>query len=181
MNALLLVENRHDPQPIIERHAAFLPTWEHELRNPPIRNLRDYNTYMTSDKIWAELYDYDRVLVIQHDSRILRDGIDEFMIWDYVGAPWKFQYHGGNGGFSLRNPKKMYEITAHYSYHPSQGYEDVWFCNIMQRGNYKLAPRSICEKFSCETIFKLGTFGCHAIESYLTPDEVNKIYNQYKS
>jgi hypothetical protein len=54
----------------------------------------------------------------------------------------------------------------------------VYFSNNVENFG-KLAPRSVCEKFGCETIFKLGTFSCHAIKNYMNHEQINEIENQY--
>ena len=194
-NAAVITETRHfDPQ-IIRDHLSMLPDdfelvvfcsesnkrlfneFDCEKYIVSINNLNDYNRLLTSTFFWDKLQQYDRVLIFQTDSKILRKGIEEFYEWDYVGSPWKFQDIGGNGGFSLRNPKVMYEMskTLHYTGNP---YEDVWFSNNMNSfGN--LAPREICKQFACETIFELNTLGYHAIHKYLTKSQVQQIENQY--
>ena len=143
-----------------------------------INNLPDYNRLMTSDFYWSKLLAYDHVLVFQTDSKILRPGIEEFYKYDYVGSPWIFQPHGGNGGISLRTPKVMMETLKAIPYHPGYGYEDVFYSNNLgERG--KLATRKVCEKFGCETIFKLGTFSYHAIKNYMNHEQIEQIENQY--
>lgn len=142
-----------------------------------INNLNDYNRLLTSTFFWDKLQQYGRVLIFQTDSKILRKGIEEFYQFDYIGSPWKFQDKGGNGGLSLRNPKIMQEIIRSVPYNGNP-YEDVWFSNNMEKfGN--LAPRNICKKFSCETIFELGTWGFHAINNYMTNEQIKEIENQY--
>ena len=144
-----------------------------------IHSLNDYNKLMTSEFYWSKLLAYDHVLVFQTDSKILRTGIEEFYKWDYCGSPWKFQDIGGNGGISLRTPKVMMKTLRAIPYHPGYGYEDVYYCNNLgQRG--KIAPRKICKKFGCETIFKLGTFAYHAIDKYMNHEQIEQIENQYK-
>lgn len=146
-----------------------------------INSLNDYNRLLTSESFWNQLVQYDKVLIFQTDSGILRPGIEDFFEWDYVGAPWKFQDHGGNGGFSLRTPSVMLEIIQGYPWSPQLGYEDVYFCNEMKvYGIGKLAPREVCFKFSMETIFELGTLGYHAITNYHGRDQVKQILNQYE-
>jgi hypothetical protein len=146
---------------------------KHEVN---ISSISGYNAFMTDYMFWKRLLKYDRVLIFEWDSRILREGIEEFYKLDYVGAPWKFQHKGGNGGLSLRNPRVMLETIERVPYHEIHGYEDVYFSNNMKG---KLAPREVCEKFSVETIFKLGTWGCHAIENWLSQRECELILNQY--
>jgi len=77
---------------------------------------------------------------------LLRTGIEEFYEWDYVGAPWKFQQHGGNGGLSLRNPKAMIEVIKRKPYKPEYGNEDLYICNVLKEmPEFKLAPREVRE------------------------------------
>ena len=146
-----------------------------------------YNEILTSSWFWKSLT-YDKILIFQHDSRMLREGIEEFLEYDYVGAPWGFQMHGGNGGFSLRSKQAMIDIIENsrpYPYRfPEDGNEDVWFCNQMKRNEkisqkWKLAPREVCQLFSVESIYHLGTLGYHAIDKYLTPLEIMLIESQY--
>jgi len=137
-----------------------------------------YNMLLTLPWFWEYFMDYDRVLIFQHDSIILRPGIEEFMPYDYVGAPWTFQEHGGNGGLSLRNPKVMHHVCQTFPWDGTN--EDVYFCNKMKEKNIgNVAPRSVCEKFSVESIFKLGTFGGHAMDKYLTKNQYHQIFTQY--
>ena len=139
-----------------------------------------YNKLLTSDKFWQR-FEADRVLIFQHDSSLLRTGIEQFYEVDYVGAPWLFQSTGGNGGLSLRNPKIMEAITINYQYDMRRdGNEDVFFSNRIILVGGILGNRYICEKFSCETIFKLGTLGYHSIEKHLSTEQVTQIKNQYK-
>jgi carboxylesterase type B len=42
-----------------------------------------------------------------------------------------------------------------------------------------LASRLVCEQFSVETIYRLGTLGWHAIHKYMSEKQVNDIINQY--
>jgi len=186
--ALIVQDNRVNGKALItfaDKQLTFLSSdWDALIDNETrINSLADYNNLVTSKQFWLQLEKYERVLICQTDAQILRKGIEEFLMWDYVGAPWKFQEHGGNGGFSLRNPKAMLECINNAPYEGAivHGYEDVYFSNQLHWSErFKLAPRSVCEKFSCESIFKLGTFGVHAIEKCLTVEQCSLIKNQYK-
>ena len=200
MNAAVITETRPMaiiPE-IIEQHLSMLPDdfelivfcSKENVRNfldfdrhinkymVTIRSLHDYNMLMTSSFYWSKLLAYEHVLIFQTDSKILRTGIEEFYEWDFIGSPWIFQPHGGNGGLSLRTPKVMMETLKAIPYHPGYGYEDVYYSNNLgKRG--KLAPRKECEKFACETIFKMGTFGCHALKNYMNHEQIKQIEMQY--
>lgn len=178
MYAAVIVENRKLPKKVIDRHLRYLPGYDlivYDKHN--VKTLHDYNLLMTSLEFWQKLEKYKRVLIFQHDSGLLRAGIERFYQWDYVGAPWPFQEHGGNGGLSLRNPKAMIKTINEVAYNGWN--EDVYFSNNL-KGN--LAPRSECIKFSVESEYVLGTLAYHFgndSKRYLTDVEINKILTQY--
>jgi hypothetical protein len=178
----LIIENRDfDMAEIIDRHKKYLPdSWEIvHFKDEVIKSEKDYNTLLTSIDFWMSI-PFDKVLIFQHDSGLLRNGIEEFAGWDYVGAPWIFQAHGGNGGLSWRSKKAMIESLMQLPWNPTLGNEDVYFSNVIKRlPQFRLAPRDVCEKFSVEAIYAEGTLGYHAIDRYLTTDQVHKIKTQY--
>lgn len=151
------------------------------LGNAPML-MRDYNHFLINVTFWKALSEYDRVLIFQTDSRLLRSGIEEFYLYDYVGSPWVFQPHGFNGGLSLRNPKKMAEICERFAYSGIEN-EDVYFSNTMHKYPtlYKLAPREVGLKFGVEAVFALGSLGIHAPWKWLKISQVKEILNQYKN
>ena len=193
MNACILVETRRlDIKRIRERHMKFLPGWEfigvcseqnkdlfeNYITCSGIENFHDYNGLLTNEKFYEQFLKYERILICQHDSGLLKEGIDEFMEWDWVGAPWAFQTYGGNGGLSLRNPQACYDICKYANWTGQN--EDIFFCAVMNNSNeWNPAPREVCEKFSVEAVFKLGTLGYHAIDTWLSDDEVARILSQY--
>ena len=144
-----------------------------------IKSQSDYNGLLTSKDFWGRI-PFDKILLFQHDSVIFKNNIMDFVQYDYVGAPWPFQEHGGNGGLSLRGKMAMWYIVSKHKYESSMGHEDVFFCNIMHEDEMNLAPREICSQFSCETEYVEGTFGCHAIEKYLNPLQVETLMAQRK-
>lgn len=176
----VIVENRFDVKDIVCNHLVKLPMeWDVMHIPQDIKSINDYNKFLTDIRFWKEIL-FDKVLIFQHDSALLRKGIEEFIEWDYVGAPWRFQEHGGNGGLSFRSREAMIWCINQKPWDPSLGNEDVYFSNLLKDSPFKLAPRDVCEKFSCESIYKEGTLGYHAIEKYLTPEEVIKIKTQYE-
>jgi len=187
----VIVESRSLPdlKEVIDSHMEHLPNdWEVDLVSDKVINspFYDYNRIMTSVEFWDRYKDHERVLIFQHDSMILRCCIDEFMEFDYVGAPWRTDMawarpdrKGGNGGFSLRNPRVMIKTIQAFPWFPNRGNEDVHYMRNMEKIGGTIAPYEVCAKFSCESIFKLGTLGYHQIESHLSADEVEEIKYQY--
>ena len=195
MNGLILVETRRLDFDPIEKHLPFLKGFEplvfcseynisqyrgkYNTVKVTVNSLDQYNQLLTSYDFWKQI-PYEKVLICQHDSGLLRTGIEFFYEWDYVGAPWWFQKYGANGGLSLRTVKAMQDITKHYTW--TGGNEDIFFSNIIHNSNvFKLAPPETCKLFAVETVFSMGSLGYHAINKHLSDTQVNKILNQYNN
>ena len=180
--AAIIVENRniHNLDKIIQSHMDKLPGWDLiHYDNMIINNGMDYNRIIADPQFWE--IDYDKVLIFQHDSGLLKKGADEFLDWDYVGAPWKasasWARHdraGGNGGLSIRDVKAHRELLKVKQYDPGMN-EDVWFVHNLKN----VAPFDVCQKFACETEYFLGTVGYHAIDKYLSLSQCIDIKTQY--
>lgn len=128
------------------------------------------------------IYDHihtDIFLVFQTDSIILKENahmINDFLEYDYVGSPWllcnfeptKRCEFIGNGGFSLRNKKKMLEIIEKIPYdsqRPSLYFpEDLYFAtkydNIqINKPSYEKALTfCVGEAYNNETTFAVHQF-----------------------
>lgn len=140
---------------------------------------QQYNKLTTHTDFW-QIINEENILIFQHDSELLRPWDDDFFNYEYLGAPWKFQSNGGNGGLSFRRKSEMIkaiEKCGPYNYE-RHGNEDVFFSNALYQ-THSHYNKEACKRFSCEAIFQLGTFGCHAIDKYLTPQECEQIRNQY--
>lgn len=162
---------------------SFIPDWDlRHYDSYSIKNAEDYNRILTDIDFWAEL-PYDKVLIFQHDSMILRAFDENFYNYSYIGAPWKKEApwsrkdrHGGNGGISFRDVSAHIHCLRRYRWDPSQGNEDVFFTHNLNN----VAPYEICSKFGVETEYKLGTFSYHAIDKHLSVEECEKIKTQYE-
>jgi hypothetical protein len=101
-------------------------------------------------------------LIFQTDSIICKqnkDVINDFIKYDYVGAPLKAGLVG-NGGLSLRRKSKMLEIIDKCEYKKEP--EDVYFsvaCNLpLNKPSFDEA-----KKFSVEGVYNDNSFGVHKI------------------
>jgi hypothetical protein len=123
-------------------------------------NKIEYNQYMKSNDFWS-LVEGEKILTFQLDTLLLRFGIDEFLGYDYIGAPWskpKENRFIGNGGLSLRTKDVMLEITKnHKNYEPR--WEDIFFVKWLD--SYNLPDIETAMKFSTEILFHPNTFGLH--------------------
>ena len=135
--ASVLVDNRPiaGQELIIQDHMRFLKGWDsivfgHRqcrylkafctkfIEIPDIHDFNGYNGYsnfLLSMEMWKHLESYDRVLIYQYDSKLLRDIPDHLMQWDWIGAPWAPRWGNlygkvhpsGQGGLCIRNPKAV--------------------------------------------------------------------------
>jgi hypothetical protein len=119
--------------------------------------INDYNDLMLSKNFWEEIK--NNVLIFQTDSILLRDGIDEFLEWEYIGAPWVKPKEGklvGNGGLSFRKTQKMIDIINKNVYSDFIN-EDIYFCKFLE----DLPPLSVAKRFSVEDIYYSNPLGIH--------------------
>ena len=115
---------------------------------------------LTSPNFWNQVQG-EKVLLFQIDSMMCsnsRHTIDEFLQYDYVGAPWDPSWFSfgneqlvGNGGFSLRTRSKILALLEKKPYNGSQP-EDVWFSKNLRLVDGKIPPVDIAKKFAVETV-----------------------------
>jgi hypothetical protein len=145
---------------------------------PRIQDHRSYSHFILRDL--AEHVTHPHVLVVQWDGFII-DGSrwqDDFLDYDYIGAPWPQFKDGqavGNGGFSLRS-RRLLEQTASTDFplgHP----EDLHICRtqraLLEREGIKFAPSAVAERFAYERGPVTESFGFHGLFNfaYVLDDE----------
>ena len=100
------------------------------------------STFLTSPWVWEQLAPADHVLLFQSDSIICGNSerhVDEFLKYDFVGAPViPFWGEGFNGGLSLRNRNMMMSIIAEANFTAELEY------NKTQLALDEKAPISVC-------------------------------------
>jgi hypothetical protein len=119
-------------------------------------------------------------LVFQADSMILnKDQINEFLQYDYVGAPWKAFGWVGNGGLSLRRKSKMIEIIHEKSSGNDTRNEDMYFCHTQHNVPMSVPSCEEAKRFSVETVFYESPFGIHNPWRWLLPEELSALTTKY--
>jgi hypothetical protein len=132
-----------------------------------LKNIDEYSKFILYDL--AKYIKTDYAMLVQYDGYVLRPHkwIDEFLNYDYIGAPWPKNVHFngdlnirvGNGGFTLRSKKLMNclnELNLPFTDNGTGFYnEDGVLCNYYRREleNYgvKFATPEIAAMFSHET------------------------------
>jgi len=138
----------------------------------------NYNKLLTGYNFWNQL-PWDKVLIFQNDSWLLRPGIEQYMQYDFIGAPlYHIDFPAMNGGLSLRDRRAMLEIIKSTPYNSNVGNEDIYFSTRCKEQN--LPTYEIATTFSVETCWGWGNFGVHALDKWKSPDECKLILNQYK-
>jgi hypothetical protein len=132
---------------------------------------RMYNQLLCSNDFWNifKTIGAEHVLIFQTDVLLLRPDIDDFIEYDYVGAPWNpetisfcrnNEFPGGNGGFSLRNVDAMIDCIHQIPFQHIMN-EDVYFSLICHHLHKKLPPMSISSQFSVESFYYENPCGLH--------------------
>lgn len=140
-------------------HVRFLPP------ETDLSSSQRVSGFLTSEWLWTQLEAIDRVLLFQTDSIICARAplrVDDFLEWDYVGAPIGANDGVGyNGGLSLRNPRLFLEVVRrpHAPFENAGGapkpnwcnYEDQWFFHEIEMRNGRLPSPETAKKFSIES------------------------------
>ncbi len=135
---------------------------------------KDYSALLMTSRFWETL-PYENILIFQTDSLLFENSpwkIENFMSHEYIGAPWSFCPFVGNGGLSFRKKQSMLRATRSHKYKNMP--EDIFFSK-----HCRTAPLEEARKFSVETLFSLGTFGCHKPwETQLTKEQIDQLCQQ---
>lgn len=145
-------------------------------------NQSTYSKFLTSIEFWNLLIG-KKILIYQEDSYIYKSNINDFLEYDYIGAPWNKNQNDnincvGNGGFSLRTKQCMIDVinkisientifnssTINYmkSCNMTIGPEDVYFSlNMITYKIGKVADWDTAFKFSSESIYNPNSLGGH--------------------
>jgi hypothetical protein len=166
-----------------------------ELRKIKLSSVDAYSTLLCSDSFWEDLPEH--ALIFQSDSFMLRSGIEPFLKYDYVGAPWKWAYElpnrqvfqgGGNGGFSLRKTSKMREIIRaipherlydHIMIKPRPKalmHEDLYFTLAMKTLGCHLPDLETQKRFCVEAIFYEKPLAVHAVAKHLNVHQLRALF-----
>lgn len=194
--AAAIVETRPLPnlKTIIEKHIHMMKSvWKlyifHHLNVSSFEGLnatkinlnRDvdrhsYSGMLATESFWNQI-PHEKILIFQHDSMLLKRGIEDFLEWDWIGAPSCSNNQCYNGGLSIRSRAKTLEVIRKYPH--DGGSEDIYFHRGMIKMGAKVAPLEAAGRFCCERYFKLGTLGCHGLHTFHPPERVELIKNQY--
>ena len=203
-NACVIVEPRilHYLEFVIKNVIYFLPEWSlyifHSTENEDfvkmITNnsdnihyinfteknikIKDYNKLLLSMAFW-QLIDAENILIFQSDSYIRKKGIENYLNYDFIGAPWdncKSYYQSGNGGFSLRKKSIILKILQNNLTKKILLNEDIFYGQELIKIKANLPTIDISKKFAVETIYYNDPIAVHKFWHYLEENTSN-LYN----
>lgn len=156
-----------------------------KLVNLKVDNLtpQQYNKLFYTDEFYSYI-ETETFLVFQTDAIICttyKDLINNFLKYDYVGAPWSHIQNVGNGGLSLRKKSKMLEIlkikTDNNKLIVNNKYvnEDVTFSLAHDTDNISIFKPSVEEakEFAIESIYNEKSFGLHKTYVYMNITKIS--------
>jgi hypothetical protein len=135
-------------------------------------SIPEYNKLLTSQTFYHSIPS-ETFIIFQTDSCLLRNGVEEFVMYDFIGAPWPHKNMDvGNGGFSLRNKSFCIKAIQMYEYIPTIMNEDEFFSLCGKKLHANIPHHTIASKFSCElTKTTQIPFGFHKnFEMILVPN-----------
>ena len=154
----------------------ILPGARHVIM-PPVNGMAEYANLML--KGVAEHINTDHALYVQWDGLANNQDMwtDDFLNYDYIGAPWPWKPEGenvGNGGFSLRS-RRLLDFIANsstVSLTPEEPVaEDAVIAGHKQhleQHGFSFAPTALAEQFSFELGQVRDSFGFHGAWNFIT-------------
>jgi hypothetical protein len=207
----IVVLTKRNERPYYTHHlGSNVDFIESELMEKANFDIEDYNLILKSSHMWSQIkkLGYDKCLIIQDDSMILRKGMEsDFLHYDFVSSPWRkvdgneplihyigSDFIGGNGGLSLRNVELMETICDKFEYEKNLLFnqtlqpipEDVYFSMCV----YKMIKMGFSIKtpnykqssfFGVEQVYNINAYGIHKFWVYNTPHEVFEYFSKLPS
>jgi len=169
-----------------------------------LNSVEDYNKMLKKASFWKSLK-AEKALIFQSDAVMLGSGIEMFMKYDYIGAPWDLDHNKevqalfdqgeliravGNGGFSLRSVSSMISILESESAAvlSTDEPEDIFFAKHLDKdASYKMPSRRVAYSFCREemilglelTAMQTWPLALHAAWKYSASEVIYKILNEY--
>jgi hypothetical protein len=161
-----------------------------DMKRPNV-DVSEYNSMMMSREILEQI-PTELFLIVQTDSMLCKgngDLLKEFMMYDYVGAPWRATQTVGNGGLSLRRKSRMLEIVDKCS--DKSHNEDGFFSGGCDGVRPNLPSYEQAKRFSIESVYNDKSFGVHKAWMHLPEyegalnaqcpglNELKELHNQF--
>lgn len=150
---------------------------------------RQYNQFKRSAELWQQVQS-EHVLWIEPDCILRRRGVEEYLSYDYVGAPWgpgqaiSPACRVGNGGLSVRRRSAMLSVAEqanpdHLLFAPEDMYFSVnmHLANCAVKGAFNLPSFEVARKFAVETVYHPDPVGLHKTWKYVQTRQLMTLLN----
>jgi hypothetical protein len=127
---------------------------------------RDYRAMKISTGFWKTFRE-DKILVFEVDSLLSGSNVEDFIDYDYVGAPCARFDDGyiANGGLSLRTREVMIDCLERFTPGPNVP-EDVFFTESARALGAAMPDFETATHFSVESIYTSHPVGVHGTDKY---------------
>jgi len=166
--------------------------------------INDYNNLFYNLSFWEMFYG-NKLLFYQEDTVIFKNNINEFLQYDYIGAPWNLEQNPnfpnvGNGGFSLRNRNilmnivrnkvDVYDTSIIINKKHKSGIvldnipEDIFFSLSFVKLRIGNVPHAnVASYFSTEIVVNKDSLGGHQfwLNDRSWTDRMNTLFQEYRN
>jgi hypothetical protein len=150
--------------------------WNVGITKVPSLGLRiarhDYRAMKLSRDFWMRFRE-SKLLIFEVDSLLSGPNVEDFIDYDFVGAPCGFsgEQYAANGGLSLRTRQVMLDCLSRFTPEPGIP-EDVFFTNAVRNLGGKMPDYETATRFSVESIYTAHPVGVHGTDKYYHSAEV---------
>jgi len=139
--------------------------------------IKQYSHLLTSASFYQN-FSSQHILIFQTDTYIRRPIDEIYFNYNWCGAAWMRHAFWvtrnnccGNGGFSLRNVKRMIDICRLRG--PTEQNEDIFFNRLLSNSEYP--TDTLQQQFSVEAVFHPDPCGLHAPYKFLTVAQLKQL------
>ena len=142
-----------------------------------------YNKLFSSSSFWQQI-PAEHILIFQTDALMRRRGIDAFLDYDFIGAPFPrraAEAYGerqpvevGCGGISLRRKQTMIKVCDTWPNNKLRN-EDIYFGEVLLEKGYNLPSPQVAGQFSVEASFHPDPLTLHKPWPWLTYRQMKKM------
>lgn len=142
-----------------------------------------YNQLMMRNVTFWDFVGGKHMLIFQVDATLCPNSpkkIEDFLGFDYCGAPWRDPWYGdagGNGGLSLRGRDATLKCARDWNGFGANedGYFTECVAHAEERGERKICRREVAKTFSVETIYYPTPWGVHNAWRYLSQEDTRAL------
>lgn len=127
-----------------------------------------YNLLLRDEGFWQQ-FPEEKIFMFQTDSLLCRHGIDEYLGYDFIGAPCGNLEDDFvmNGGLSLRTRGRMEEACLKNRIGIEHDIpEDVFFTQSLRQAGAVLPILEEAMDFAVETVYRSHPLGVHGTDKY---------------